>query len=198
MAQGRPFATAGAAHSIAGGNRRTPPAPRARSRSNAACRRTRTALGLRGLRGRRQRHAGRSAWSCWTRPNTRAASYSDDSPNLVQINVHGRILQVAFAATAELVSTEDFRIPYILEGSVRAFNQEMLDKDLIEEQPLFYTMERGHNMWRYFRNAHIPFRPVRPRLPDLGDGADCLRVSLAALNARRSRDRQGAAGRGCC
>jgi hypothetical protein len=83
-------------------------------------------------------------------PEYTAASYHDNSPNLEQINVHGRILQVAFAATAELVSTEDFRIPYILEGSVRAFNQEMLDKDLIEEQPLFYTMERDRNMWRYF------------------------------------------------
>lgn len=83
-------------------------------------------------------------------PEFNAASYSDNSPNLVQINVHGRILQVAYAATAELVSTEDFRIPYILEGSVRAFNQEMLDKDLIEEQPLFYTMEPNRNMWRYF------------------------------------------------
>ncbi|MFY9724984.1 MAG: hypothetical protein WB579_16670 [Bryobacteraceae bacterium] len=83
-------------------------------------------------------------------PEYGANSYSDYSPNLVQINVHGRILQVTFAATAELVSTEDFRIPYILEGSVRAFNQEMLEKDLIEEQPLFYTMERNHNMWRYF------------------------------------------------
>lgn len=83
-------------------------------------------------------------------PEYHAASYSDESPNLLQINVQGRILQVAFAATAELVSTEDFRIPYILEGSVRAFNQEMLDKDLIEEQPLFYTMERNRNMWRYF------------------------------------------------
>jgi hypothetical protein len=83
-------------------------------------------------------------------PEYHAATYSDDSPNLLQINVHGRILQVAFAATAELISTEDFRIPYILEGSVRAFNQEMLDKDLIEEQPLFYTTERNRNMWRYF------------------------------------------------
>jgi len=83
-------------------------------------------------------------------PEYGAASYNDDSTNLLQINVHGRILQVAFAATAELVSTEDFRIPYILEGSVRAFNQELLDKDLIEEQPLFYTMERNRNMWRYF------------------------------------------------
>jgi len=78
------------------------------------------------------------------------ASYNDDSTNLLQINVHGRILQVAFAAPAELISTEDFRIPYVLEGSVRAFNQELLDKDLIEEQPLFYTMERKGSMWRYF------------------------------------------------
>jgi hypothetical protein len=83
-------------------------------------------------------------------PEYTDASYSDDAPNLVQINIHGRILQVAYAATAELVSTEEFRIPYIMEGSVRAFNQEMLDKDLIEEQPLFYTMERNRNMWRYF------------------------------------------------
>ena len=83
-------------------------------------------------------------------PDYSAASYSGDSVNLLQINVHGRILQVSFTATPELVSTEDFRIPYVLEGSVRAFNQELLDKDLIEEQPLFYTMERHRNMWRYF------------------------------------------------
>jgi hypothetical protein len=83
-------------------------------------------------------------------PEYTAASYSDDATNLIQISVHGRILQVAYAATAELISTEDFRIPYIMEGSVRAFNQEMLDKDLIEEQPLFYTMEPNRNMWRYF------------------------------------------------
>jgi hypothetical protein len=83
-------------------------------------------------------------------PEYSAAAYSDVSPNLLQINVHGRILQVTYSATAELISTEDFRIPYILEGSVRAFNQEMLAKDLIEEQPLFYTMEGNHNMWRYF------------------------------------------------
>ena len=83
-------------------------------------------------------------------PEYSPAAYSDVSPNLLQINVHGRILQVTYSATAELISTEDFRIPYILEGSVRAFNQEMLDKDLIEEQPLFYTMEGSHNMWRYF------------------------------------------------
>jgi hypothetical protein len=33
---------------------------------------------------------------------------------------------------------------------VRAFNQALLDKDLIEEQLLFYTLERERKMWRFF------------------------------------------------
>jgi hypothetical protein len=78
------------------------------------------------------------------------AAFQQDVTNLIQINVRGRILQVAYAATPELVSTEDFRIPYTLAGSVRAFNQEMLNKDLIEEQLVFYTIERDRKMWRFF------------------------------------------------
>ena len=77
-------------------------------------------------------------------------SFQDDSPNLIQINVRGRILQVIFRATAELVSTEDFRVPYTLEGTVRAFNQELLEKDLIEEQLIFFTVEKHKKMWRFF------------------------------------------------
>jgi len=73
-----------------------------------------------------------------------------DSPCLIQINVRGRILQIEYVATAELVSTEDFRIPYTLAGSVRAFNQELLDKDLIEEQLIFFTLEKHRRMWRFF------------------------------------------------
>ena len=78
------------------------------------------------------------------------ASYHPDAVNLIQISVRGRILQVTFTPTPELVSTEDFRIPYTLAGSVRAFNQELLNKDLIEEQLVFYTVEKSRNMWRYF------------------------------------------------
>ena len=48
------------------------------------------------------------------------------------------------------MSTEDFRVPYTLEGFVRAFNQELLDKDIIEEQLIFYTLEKGGKMWRFF------------------------------------------------
>jgi hypothetical protein len=77
-------------------------------------------------------------------------SYQDDSSNLIQMNVRGRILQVEFRSTPELASTEDFRIPYIISGSVRAFNQVLLDQDLIEEQLLFYTLEKRLRMWRFF------------------------------------------------
>ena len=79
-----------------------------------------------------------------------AESFQDEIVNLVQMNVRGRILQVAFSATPELVSTEDFRVPYTLSGTVRAFNQELLDKDIIEEQLIFYTIENDKKMWRFF------------------------------------------------
>jgi hypothetical protein len=79
-----------------------------------------------------------------------ATTFRSDVPNLIQIGVRGRILQVTFEATPELVSTEDFRIPYTLAGAVRAFNQELPDKDLIEEQLIFYTLEKQGNQWRFF------------------------------------------------
>jgi hypothetical protein len=79
-----------------------------------------------------------------------AAAFREDAANLIQISVRGRILQVAFSATPELISTEDFRVPYILAGSVRAFNEEWLAKEVIEEQLVFYTVEKDHNMWRFF------------------------------------------------
>ena len=49
--------------------------------------------------------------------------FRDDITNLIQINVRGRILQVAFRATPDLISTEDFRVPYTLEGTVRAVHE---------------------------------------------------------------------------
>jgi hypothetical protein len=77
-------------------------------------------------------------------------SFDDTGRNLIQINVRGRILQIDFSATPELVSTEEFRIPYTLEGTVRAFNQQFLEKDVIEEQLIFYTLEKEKNWWRFF------------------------------------------------
>jgi hypothetical protein len=76
--------------------------------------------------------------------------FRDEELNFIQINVRGRILQVEYKAPAELISTEEFRVPYTLAGSVRAFSQELLEKDLIEEQLLFYTVEQQSRMWRFF------------------------------------------------
>jgi hypothetical protein len=83
-------------------------------------------------------------------PQFDEGGYQEESASLIQMNIRGRILQVEFEATIELLSTEDFRIPYTLAGSVRAFNQELLDKDLIEEQLIFYTCEKHRKMWRFF------------------------------------------------
>ncbi len=83
-------------------------------------------------------------------PEFREENFQDEAPNLIQINVRGRILQVEFEATPESISTEDFRVPYTLSGAVRAFNQALLDKDLIEEQLIFYTLEKQKSMWRFF------------------------------------------------
>lgn len=77
-------------------------------------------------------------------------SFQDTGINLFQINARGRILQIEFEATPELFSTEDFRVPYILAGAVRCFNQQLLEKDLIEEQSLFYTVEKSRHLWRFF------------------------------------------------
>lgn len=74
----------------------------------------------------------------------------EEAPNLIQINTRGRILQIEFTTSSELISTEDFRVPYTMKGSVRAFNQVLLDKDLIEEQLLFYTLEKEKKLWRFF------------------------------------------------
>ena len=83
-------------------------------------------------------------------PEFSGEAFQEDTKNLIQINFQGRILQVEFEAAPELVSTEDFRIPYTLQGVTRAFNQELLDRSLIEEQLLFYTLAKEKKMWRFF------------------------------------------------
>ena len=73
--------------------------------------------------------------------------------NLIQLNAQGRIIQIAFQATRATSSTEKFRTPYILEGEVRAYNQEMLQRIQIRSQALFYCLEEK-NTWRYFEWLH--------------------------------------------
>jgi hypothetical protein len=83
-------------------------------------------------------------------PNKELVVFRDSGPNLIQINARGRILEIEYRATEELLSTEDFRLPYTVSGALRAFNQELLDKNVLEEQLLFYTVEETRRMWRYF------------------------------------------------
>lgn len=83
-------------------------------------------------------------------PDFPPGAFQEHISNLIQINIRGRILQVEFEATPDLVSTEDFRVPYTLQGYVRAFNQALLDRDRIEEQLIFYTLEREKRLWRFF------------------------------------------------
>ena len=83
-------------------------------------------------------------------PEYHPETFHDGAPNLIQLNARGRIVQIEFEATEELTSSEDFRIPYTLHGSVRGFNQSMLEQNIVREQLLYYTIEKTGNMWRFF------------------------------------------------
>jgi hypothetical protein len=70
--------------------------------------------------------------------------------NLVQISSGGREVHIAFQAAQNKVSTEKFLIPYVLEGEVRAFNQQMLDRFEVRSQLLFFCLEEDGTSWRFF------------------------------------------------
>lgn len=87
-------------------------------------------------------------------------SFDVDGPNLFQINLRGRLLQIEFAAPAELISTEDFRTPYVLNGAVRTFNQDYLDRGAVDEQNIYYCLDGGGGRWffsdsRAYRNGRL-------------------------------------------
>jgi len=75
--------------------------------------------------------------------------FRNRGPNLIQLNAHGRIVQIAFESTSARFSTDKLLIPYILEGEVRAFNQEMLERIQVRSQALFYCVEDSRKAWRY-------------------------------------------------
>src|SRR5690242_378016 len=54
--------------------------------------------------------------------------FRESGINLIQMSSQGREMQITFQATPQLYSTEKFRIPYVLEGEVRTFNQKMLER----------------------------------------------------------------------
>lgn len=76
--------------------------------------------------------------------------FTDKGLNLYQINLRGRLLQLAFEVTDELVATEDFRRPYILQGAVRSFNQDFLDRNGVDEQMIFFCPAGESGEWYFF------------------------------------------------
>jgi hypothetical protein len=74
-----------------------------------------------------------------TPPEYAAEMFRESGVNLIQIE-----------ATREIFSTEKFRIPYVLEGEVRAYNQEMLERTQVRSQALFLCLEEKRNTWHYF------------------------------------------------
>jgi hypothetical protein len=79
------------------------------------------------------------------------ATYREDTPNLIQMSLRGRIVQIQYEAPERTLATENFRHPYILQGAVTGFNQTLLERDLIDEQLLFYAKNGKQEFcWHYF------------------------------------------------
>jgi hypothetical protein len=82
-------------------------------------------------------------------PESFEGRYLDQNGCLFQINASGRIVQITLLTREQAPCTEHFRLPYILRGTIRWFNQEFLDRQEIAEQPIFYCMDRNEGRWRY-------------------------------------------------
>lgn len=86
--------------------------------------------------------------------------FEDRAMHLVQISINGRIVQLTYQPTAELESTEHIRIPYTLEGSVRWFNQEMIERDDVRDHGLYYCVNGDRGDWRFVDPVSRKLGPV--------------------------------------
>jgi hypothetical protein len=86
--------------------------------------------------------------------------FLDSDQNFFQIHVRGRILLVTFGPPPENVSTEHFRSPYILEGTVRCFNQELLEHESIEEHQVFFCVDCPAAGWRFSKPHTYQTGPI--------------------------------------
>ena len=82
--------------------------------------------------------------------------FRESGANVIQISSQGRQMQIVFEVPSQLVSTEKFGIPYILEGEVRTFNQRMLERFEIRSQLIFFCVEKETGAWRFldWRTRH--------------------------------------------
>lgn len=70
-------------------------------------------------------------------------NFPEDEHLQLLMNVRGRILLLDVAAPANLVATDNFKKPYILEGEVRFFSQELLEEERVEEHGIFFCPGEG-------------------------------------------------------
>ena len=77
-------------------------------------------------------------------------NFNDSGPNLLQISLRGRLLQLEYAPTEEPYSTEDFRHRYVLRGGVRSFNQDLLEHDTVDEQQIYFCPHDTGAVWHFF------------------------------------------------
>lgn len=75
--------------------------------------------------------------------------FEDKAMHLVQISINGRILQLTYQPTAELEAIDHIRVPYTLEGSVRWFNQDMIERDDVRDHGLYYCVNGDKGDWRF-------------------------------------------------
>jgi hypothetical protein len=83
-------------------------------------------------------------------PEFQGERFRENGPNLIQVHASGRIIQLDYRSPGLPISTEEYRDPYILHGTVRSFNQELLDRDTVEEHQIFLCIHRGAGEWRFF------------------------------------------------
>jgi hypothetical protein len=83
-------------------------------------------------------------------PAYEPAAYREKGVNLIQISSQGRQMQITFEAPPQPVSIEKFLIPYILEGEVRTYNQEMLKRFEVRSRMIFFCVEADGARWRFF------------------------------------------------
>lgn len=76
-------------------------------------------------------------------PNEFSGEATEDNHIQFMLNVRGRVLLIDLEPPSSLVSTELFRKPYILQGEVRFFNQELLDDSRVEEHGIFFCPNEG-------------------------------------------------------
>ena len=71
------------------------------------------------------------------------------------MNVRGRILLLDIGAPADLVANDNFKKPYILEGEVRFFSQELLEEEHVEEHGIFFCPDEGpQGTWMYWNGRN--------------------------------------------